>query len=256
MKAIEGVSMLGPVNRANVTAYLHLDLNTVYIELLQAIGTDLAFALTSAKTLMQRVSPATCYGKLADVAMLAFQAYLGDTVAGPWNQDALKALGGKGEALLGYASRLASRPARPTQAMLLLDLASLHHVGGLVRAPTAVLQVQMAQVGPVAPVPEQDPVAVPVRVQPAAPVPVQPVAPVLARPVAVVQKESEKVASGGTVPERDQDWVVDPRLVNRRAGVSLPARSTQSPLLTPPEFSSLLGKHLIEQRLRSGRPTR
>lgn len=260
MKAIEGVSMLGAINKANVTAYLHLDLNTAYIGLLAAIGHDLPAALAAAKNIMLRVSPASCYGKLADVAMLAFQASLGDGASGPWNPEALKALGAKGEVLLGYASRFANRPGRPTSAMLLLDIAALHHVGGSVRSPMTVLQVQMAQ--PAVPAQAQAAPAMTSVPQPApqaqAPVEVRP-APVLhlvqAAPTAP-QEGAEKAPAGGNVPERDQEWEVDPRLVRRRVGVAAPVRSTKSPLLSPSEFSILLGKHLIEKGSSGGRPSR
>jgi len=250
MKAIEGVSMLGPINRANVTAYLHLDLNQAYIDLLVAIGTDLPAALAAAKNIMLRVSPASCFNKLADVAMLAFQMYLGEGSAGPWNSEALKALGSKGEVLLGYAARFANRPGRPTTAMLLLDIAALHHVGGSVRSPMTVLQVQTAPVQ-----------AVQVLTPPVAPPPVAPVpAAAPSRPVPAphpaVALGSEKVAVGGNVPERDRDWEVDPRLVKRPQGVAVPVRSTKSPLLSASEFSILLGKHLIEKGSSGGRPSR
>lgn len=254
MKAIEGVSMLGAVNRTNVTAYLHLDLNTAYIDLLKALGTDLPGALATAKTLMLRVSPATCYGKLAEVAMLGYQVYLGDRATGPWNQEALQVLGAKGEALLGYAARFASRPGRPTTAMLLMDLATLHHVGGQVRSATAVIQVQMAA-------PPQVPVVAPKAEQAAGPPATNPtvataVDPPLPSPPPPVHAPSEIDPSGGTVPERDRDYVVSPKLIARKAGAAAPAsRSSRSPLLTPPEFSELLGKHLVEMRSRGGRST-
>lgn len=250
LKAVEGVSMLGEVNQANVTAYLHLDLNTTYIDLLAAIGTNLPRALELARNLMQRVSPVTCYGKLAEVAMLAYQVFLGESATGMWNPTAFKALTPKAEALLGYASRFASRPGRPTAAMLLLDISSLHHVGGSVREATQVLQV--AQVAPVA------------QVVPAAPPPAStapeppPSAPTVQErsmiPVKGVPLEID--LSGGTVEERDRDWVVDPRLVNNRGKVpTLTAPKGKTPYLSTAEFGLLLGKLLTEKQIRSGRST-
>lgn len=244
MKAVEGVSMLGPVNKANVTAYLHLDLNTAYIDLLQAIGTDLSAALVAVKSLMQRVSPTTCYGKLTEVAMLAYQVYLGDTISGPWSHPAIQGLGARREVLLGYAARFASRPGRPTSAMLLMDIAALHHGGGSVRSPNVVLQVMAAPMAaaPMAPVAQVFPVQ---RV-----IPVQPLAPQKVTP------PDAKDPSGGTVSGRDSDWVVDQRLVNRRGepAALVVQGSSRSPVMKMAEFTDLLGKHLVEMRARGRSP--
>jgi DNA polymerase-3 subunit gamma/tau len=129
LKAIEGVSMLGSVDRASVTSYLHLDLNASYLEVLEALGSDLGKVIATIEETLQRTSPATCYERLAEVSMLAYMVSLG---AGKppayWDRDRLLAVGqAKGAALLGYATRLSSRPGRPTSSMLLCDLAHLHH---------------------------------------------------------------------------------------------------------------------------------
>lgn len=231
IKAVEGVSMMGAVNKVNVTAYLHLDLNAAYIELLAAVGKDLRGALDTAKSIMQRVSPVTCYGKLAEVAMLGYQVSLGDTSVGPWNLPALQSLSTKGTALLGYASRFASRPGRPSSAMLLMDIASLHHVGGSVRSPIAVLQVQNAPLMAHAPqdVAPRSPIASPVP------------APPVDQGVAVV-----KPLADGTVSAQDHLWVVDPRLINRKGAANpVEVKGARTPNLTPGEFAILLGKHLL-----------
>jgi len=134
LKAIEGVSMLGTINKENVTSYLHLDLNDVYLDILEALGRDIKTVMTSAKGLMQRTSPLTCYTTMAKTAMLIYQVGLG--AANPdayWDADRLKSLYAQhGPNLLGFAARLASRPGRPTESMLLCDLGHLHHVGGSV----------------------------------------------------------------------------------------------------------------------------
>lgn len=242
LKAIEGVSMLGGITRENVTSYLHLDLNSAYLDLLTAIGGDLSAALGAARTIMQRVSPVTCYGKLAEVAMTAYQVYLGDSSStGPWSVQALQALSIKGEVLLGYASKFASRPGRPTAAMLLMDIATLHHVGSSVHTPNVVLQVQSAS----------------------APSPATAASAALAKPAPEPAAASEPAPSKlgivlpvDSVPERDRDWVVDQRLVNHRGRVATRtpvAESSRSPVLTPEQFADLLGKHLVEMRSRSGR---
>lgn len=134
LKAIEGVSMLGPINEANVRSYLHLDLNSLYMDVVENLGLDLAVVTTSIRKILERASPATCYEKLVEVIMLAYQASW-DTAKLPffWDSERLKVIGQRhGDNLLGFASRLASRPGKPSASMLLCDLGHLHHVGGSV----------------------------------------------------------------------------------------------------------------------------
>lgn len=263
LKAIEGVAMLGGITKENVTAYLHLDLNSAYLDILQAIGSDLDMVLARTKQVMQKASPVTCYTKLAEVAMLAFQVSLGDTSAlGFWNAESLKRLADKGPVLLGYASQLASRPGRPTAAMLLMDLAVLHHSGGQVGA-SPVIQVQVAapppvpaptvQVAPLptTPVPVQEAPPMPKPDPPSPGVPDQVVLAPQVPAVPVPTPVGPVDPSCGTVEPRDRDWVVDPRLVGKRdlnkPVVSPLTPSKTDPTLPPQEFARILGKHLVER---------
>lgn len=143
LKAVEGVAMLGAVNRENVTAYLNLDLNTTYIDLIDRIGVDLAGALAKAQEALQRVSPGVLYRKLLDVCMLGVQAALGETPPTFWNGDILAALGQrKKNDLLVYAARFAERPGRPTASMLIMDIACLHHGGTLTPTPQVTMSTK------------------------------------------------------------------------------------------------------------------
>lgn len=245
LKAIEGVSMLGAINREHVVSYLHLDQNGTYLDLLECLGTDINKALAAAKALMQRASPVTCYERLMEVAMLAYQAHLGDTVPAQWNKDRLAALGsGKGDALLGYAARFAHRPGRPTAAMLLMDIAHLHHVGGAVRDPGAVLQVQIAGASPSASV--------------SLPTPVAETPPV---------EEPNPLASVASIPgaefvsERDSLWLVNPKLTRRReleqaAAAQQPdGEAPKSHIMSSREFADMLGKRIMELGASDGRST-
>lgn len=238
LKAVEGVSMLGAINRENVTAYLHLDLNTTYIEVLQHLGTNLPECIRLAKDLMQQVSPVTCYAKLTEVAMLAFQVSLGETSGtGFWNQVALQSLAAKGPLLLGYAARFASRPGRPTAAMLQMDLATLHMGATDVRSSGVTIQVQTkASPSVVAPQPLPQ-----VQVStPQAQVPAEKIAPTSNKPAVV----------GVLVSERDRDWVIDPMLINHPVGSRETVARRSS--LTRTEFATLLGKMLAEKSRRGG----
>lgn len=243
-KAVEGVSMLGAINKENVTSYLHLDLNTVYVDLIDAIGVDLPAAFEAASNIMQRASPLTCYEKLAEVAMLGFRASMGEVVPAYWQRDRLIALGkAKGISLLGYASRFASRPGRPTAAMLHMDIAHLHHAGGSVTHPTAVLEVHSS------PVVSQSTVAPRAAL---APVPTQ-AAPVDTYKAPVVRTELDMSPPADVAPQ-DAAWVAASRgkAANRTAstpppqqqGVSI--RKTASALLEPSAFSDMLQKTLME----------
>jgi DNA polymerase III subunit gamma/tau len=129
IKAVEGVSMLGKVDRANVEAYLHMDANALYLDLLEKIGFDLAAALKTIDDLDQKVSPATRYERMADVCMLAYRLSNFGAAAVPsyWDRDRLKAAGDlHKEFLVEFARRFAERPAHSSSAMFACDVSTLH----------------------------------------------------------------------------------------------------------------------------------
>lgn len=129
LKAVEGVSMMGPVNVENVSKYLHLDRSRVVLEILSSIRTDSPKALKLAGDLLSTMSPLTIYEKLADMAMLAYRTSLG-AVSPPAYLDSqlIKTVGTEvGGDLLTYVERFSSRPSRPTAAMVMCDLARLQH---------------------------------------------------------------------------------------------------------------------------------
>lgn len=241
LKAIEGVSMLGGITKANVSTYLQLDLNVAYIDLLEALGRDLNAALVAADAILSRASPLSCYEKLAEVSMLAYQASLGLGVPGHWGKERLAALGrAKGMALLGYASRFASRPGRPTAAMLKMDLSHLHHVGGAVRDPQAVIQVAVAGA-------TQAPATAPIPVP--TPAPVASASSSFSTPVMVSSPQS------GTISEQDALWVAaqrGPAALKRqvREAEKSPCRTT----LSPHEFAKLLAGTLAGMGIGDGGP--
>lgn len=130
IKAVEGVSMLGAVDRDNVATYLHLDLHEVYLDILMDLGEDgeaLPSILEKAKGVMGRVSPGVFYQRLTEAAMLAYQVSLGITTPPVyWNADRIATLSERGEPLLGLIDRMSRVPAKPTPAMVLCDLSILH----------------------------------------------------------------------------------------------------------------------------------
>lgn len=137
IKAVEGVSMLGPVNRDNVVRYLHLDLNAVYLEVLAALGGSLDDVLSGLTTLLERVSPSTCYEHLARASLFSYKVSLG-LAKNPlyWDREALETVGNlHGDQLLDIASMLSIRLGKPTSATLECDLIQLHRVCSGERPP-------------------------------------------------------------------------------------------------------------------------
>ena len=205
LKAIEGVSMLGPISRDNVAAYLKLDLNSAYLDVLENLGKDLGAVLDTTRRILERSSPVTCYEKLAEVAMLSYQVAIGAVKKTPsfWDIGRLGEIGKRqGNNLLGFAARFASRPGRPTAAMLLCDLGTLHYAGGTAMGPQPL--VWAPQQAPTSPAPAvqvsvpqaQVPMSVPSA---SAPVPQPPVKtpPVSGR---IVQAAPQRQVEGGKNP--------------------------------------------------------
>lgn len=124
LKAVEGVGMLGPVNRENVARYLHLDLNNDLVDLLLSIRDDLPGALRRADDLAKRSSPSVLYEKLADMAMLAYKVSLG-LASFPSYMKQIHIDSDRGSDFLFFADRFSSRPGRPSASMLLCDVATL-----------------------------------------------------------------------------------------------------------------------------------
>jgi hypothetical protein len=149
LKSVEGVSMLGKLDRVNVSKYLKLDMNLMFIDVLENIGRDLSKTISNAKEALLRTSPAVCYDKLATMAMLAYQVGIGAIKAPSYVEAGrLEALfTTQQQNLIGYTSRFASRLGRPTEAMLLCDLGSLHYGGASIGANSLV--VVQPQVAPV-----------------------------------------------------------------------------------------------------------
>ena len=257
LKAVEGVSMLGAIDRANVVSYLHLDLNATLLEILAAIGTDLGRAMTAATSVMQRASPTTCYQRLAEIAMLAYQVHLGFLVPPSfWDVDLLKAVGAAHQVtLLSYAERFASRPARPTANMLLRDIAALHHLGGVALSSG------------------QTPILIAASPEPKVVAPAVPPAPTTETSPAVQAKVSQPPETGPSFttspPERAEGGKLElddqPRVIGEgvywsrkasRRGLPEAQPSATSPperYVGPDDFSVLLGSALLDlEQLKGG----
>lgn len=125
LKAVEGVSMLGPVSRENVAKYLHLDLSRELLDLVLCIRSDLPGALRRADALTKRSSPSVLYEKLSDLCITTYKVLLGISSFPSYLGQATVSVDTPDDLLL-YAERFASRPGRPTAAMLLCDVAQLH----------------------------------------------------------------------------------------------------------------------------------
>lgn len=246
IKAIEGVRMLGAINHANVAAYLQLDLNSLYLSVLEQLSVNLGEALQAAKKAAETASPGTCYQRLADAAMLAYQVYLG---AGKpesfWDKQRIEALAQRGEALLGYASRFATRPGRPTLSMLLCDISSLHHFGGTV--PNSGGMTIVVQAAPPAAGGAPPDVLQQARGQVAQPQPEPP-----AREASPAVGKLPPGPKAGLV----DGTFIDPRAVKAERTGDDPKSPASPDELEAPLFCRLLGLELRQSRDVSGPPRR
>ena len=287
LKAVEGIAMLGPVNKENATTYLHLDLNAVYLDVLTYLGTDLGAAMEAMRKVLERTSPVTCYERLAEICILAYQTVLG--AAKPsvfWDADRLKALGVKhGNNLLGYAARFATRPGRPSETMLYCDLGHIHYVGGKtlgeqpimvvpnrVAAPLPLPADLMAPQGAIGPLPdinlapediEKDPkfaeimaVAPPSsstpKPPPEPPAPATPPAPAQTLPVTVSPNIGRVIE---TIRPKDGEVRLSPRAIEKK-GASLGseglAAKQSAHELSPADFCRFLALRVAEMNGANG----
>jgi DNA polymerase III subunit gamma/tau len=241
LKAVEGISMLGAISKENVVSYLHLDQSDGFLDVLESIGVDFPKSITAVKGLLKSLSPVTCYEKLADLAMLAYQNNLGSMKA-PAHMDAarLAALGAQhGSALLTIASRFASRPGYPNEAMLLCDIGALHHGGNLV------LPVAAALVAPTLPA------AVPTATvpSPARPAPAVP-APPLPQAVKPGGQDGKVRAGVGSAEVKPMPGAIND---GRPRGGPITPVSGEMPVS---EFARLLGQAVREEMRTLGGSSR
>ena len=128
LKAVEGVSMLGSVNRENTNTYLRLDANGHLVSLMKSLKDNLSESFQVLVELSQVMSPVSCYKKLLDLCMSAYRVWVGaGGTSVHWGEQDLKEIGDLYQhSLIDFAQYLSSRPARPTFPMLQCDIAFLH----------------------------------------------------------------------------------------------------------------------------------
>ena len=140
IKSLEGVSMLGRVDRTSVNQYLHLDTQDLFLELLETLRVDESRMWEVVKEMQEKLSLSTAYKRLAEICMLAYKLSILDTFPVPTylDKDRLIALGNQhGAFLLSCAQKFAERPLHITAAVFSLDLAVLHR-GMPVEQPSTV----------------------------------------------------------------------------------------------------------------------
>jgi DNA polymerase III gamma/tau subunit len=273
IKAVEGVSMLGQINRENVAAYLQLDANALYLDLLESLGFDLPKVLRTAEALDQRVSPATCYQRMADVCMLAYRLVKlgGATVPSYWDRERLETAGARHQdSLLEFAQCFAERPVHATAAMFACDVSTLHQ-----RRTGVVVRAVLTEVG------------VPATLKTAAPEIVVPKTVVAPEVMSLPLEEISSAASPPIEPQPKTIQSVDPppekidgnlgsiraepfvsgmgvginpsARNDRRAEARSVSTSSGPPLMTPEEFSRTLHRAVLElqeAKTSSGRSAR
>jgi DNA polymerase III subunit gamma/tau len=266
IKSVEGVSMLGRVDRPNVEAYLQLDANALYLDILEKIGNDVRGIMDILERLEEKVSPATRYERMAEVCMLAYRLSNFGQAAVPsyWDRDRLKAVGDlHREFLVEFAQKFAERPARSTSAMFACDISALHRMrAGIVLVSETREVAVPVPAGPQAAAP--DPAAVPVAE------PVVPVDPGVSRnpgpaaagatPDPIEQSPSTPEVSGTsqeTSPANVGRVTSDPFVTATGVGVNPLAQNNRRgqrprqttgdlPGLGPAEFASILRRRVLE----------
>lgn len=166
--------MLGRVTRENVERYLYLDANVLYLDILEGIGFDLPAVLGTIDKLNERVSPTTCYERMAEISMLAYRLkYLGTTnLPSYWDRDRLQRAGDlHKEFLVEFAQRFGEHPTYATSAMFACDVAALHQKrAGIIVTATQTVQVQVPATAQIAATPAPAPSPAPSPPTPSTPV--------------------------------------------------------------------------------------
>ena len=272
IKAVEGVSMLGLVNRENVTTYLHMDANALYLDVLEKIGFDLPGLIQTLEELDQKVSPATCYGRMADVCMLAYRLTNFGAAAVPsyWERDRLKAAGDlHREFLVTFARRFAERPAHSSAAMFACDVSTLHQkrAGIVVVAQRSEVAVPTAVAAPAATVAQ--PVSTPASevsrsdpppaAEPAS-VPSEPSPSSTEEKVSVVENQAPSPGRVQADPVVTKMGVhINPLAQNTHRGREVRPQTGELPTLAVGEFARILQRRVIElteKQSSNGRQTR
>lgn len=291
IKAVEGVSMLGKVTRENVERYLHMDANGLYLDILEGIGFDLPTILNTIDKLNERVSPTTCYERMAEISMLAYRLkYLGSTtLPSYWDRDRLQRVGDlHKEFLVEFAQRFGEHPSYATSAMFACDVAALHQRrAGIVVTATQTVQVQVpatAQNAPTPPpepsqarvqvqlteaqVPQAEPVPEPVSPEEVAQTPELPAAPIKPSPneVSVDTTSSERKPATEAGKVSSEPFVnpvgvhINPQGQQMRPGSQVPSKSNGvSGAMPAADFRRTLHRRVIElteEQSTSGRPAR
>jgi len=129
LKAVEGISLLGPITRDSVASYLGIGFGPLYLKILAFLGMDEARVVDTTEELFKHVSPGMMYERIAEAAMLAYRVHLKvGRVPSYWNMALLEKIAGlHGHFLLQVANVLASRPGHPTLSTLQCDLVQLHY---------------------------------------------------------------------------------------------------------------------------------
>ena len=241
LKMVEGVSMLGAITSKTVASYLHLDANDGVLDLLEALGKDLATAVARATDLSMALSPSAAYERMAEASMLAYKVHLGvvKRIPAKWDTERTQALSSQGPAWLNVATRFAAPPHRPTRQTLVLDVASAHHLFGDLSAV-----VQGHPVVVTSPPPSEGVGKARIRESPATSTPSP-------APVGNVGHAPDDPSAHLTTTNV---WV-DPRAVgggpSDRADPSPNPAATESHVLNPNVFRELVQHHL--RGLRRGR---
>ena len=266
LKSLEGVSMLGGATVDNVRSYLRLNVNAQYLDIIVNLGTDLPKVLDLADQVLQAVSPATAYERLAEAAMLAYRVSM--NAARPpsyWSKETLDEIAHRhGDHLVGFADTFASRPGNPVAATLSCDLSVLHHnragswsakprtLAGPAPVAAPVMPVA-APVAPVAPVAAPEASVAPPVAAPAAPAMPTPISSTAQAPNrGTIASAAPSIPTPTTASVNEGGVYIDPRAVGRRPSENVARSNGALVPMDAAEFRSALARLIRESSVNVG----
>jgi len=132
LKMVEGVSMLGSVNKGTVSEYLQLGANDYVLDILLNLFKSLPLCVELASKLAVEISPTAAYERLAEASMASYYNYLKvGKIPSQWEKGKVEEISKYGVKLLNISQKFAAPPHRPTKQTLVLDLAMAHHSDSL-----------------------------------------------------------------------------------------------------------------------------
>lgn len=129
IRAIEMLSLSGPVTLNSVVEFLGYNLNPKYLGLLSGLKSSLPDSIQALEDLLVSQSPGEIYSRLSSLCLMAYKVSLGITPKdiSYWDAETVATVGRNySAALLTLSETFATKPRLPSREMLECDLILLH----------------------------------------------------------------------------------------------------------------------------------